>query len=87
MSDYALLRDDSVAICISKQEQTQSLASFVHGRRPLSSALVKVLAPLPPKSEVVAALIPAYNEDAVDALTTVRFIAILSPDLPYLVTT
>jgi len=75
MSDYALLQDhrdsDSVAIPISSHQQGQTFACRVQGRRPDSESLALVLKPLPETAEVVAALVPAYNEEASDVLTTV----------------
>lgn len=49
---------------------TQTVASRVQGKAPFAKSLASVLKPLPKHQEYVGALIPAYNEEASDVLTT-----------------
>ena len=60
-------RETSVAVDV--YSAGVSVASIIQGRRP-GNALPPILVPLPKSEEAVAALVPAYNEEASDALTT-----------------
>jgi cellulose synthase/poly-beta-1,6-N-acetylglucosamine synthase-like glycosyltransferase len=70
--DYDLLlqHDDIESPETWKSRQGVSLASHVRGARPDAVSLAQFLKPLPETSQVIAALIPAYNEEASEILTT-----------------
>ncbi|GMH96613.1 hypothetical protein TrVE_jg8157 [Triparma verrucosa] len=60
----------SFSVTIGIPPLSQSVASRIQGKSPFAHSLASVLKPLPKDEHFVAALIPAYNEEASDALTT-----------------
>ncbi|GMH89569.1 hypothetical protein TrVE_jg6214 [Triparma verrucosa] len=50
--------------------RTYTVASRIQGKSPSDKSLASILKPLPKDENFVAALVPAYNEEASDALTT-----------------